>query len=97
MIEAVLKIVREFLEEQYPDNKFNCEIKDKPYFHTDKTMTEYSFRIGPADPYTWIIIMDNRSGANNLFKNEIYYRTNNIKNLEMLTNQLELLGLNKLY
>lgn len=94
MIDAVLKIIREFLKEQYPDNKFNCEVNDKVYLN-DKSASEYAFRI--TNTCTWIIIIDNRSGANELFRNEIYYRSNNIKNIEILTNQLELLGLIKLY
>lgn len=94
MIDAVLKIVREFLEEQYPDNKFKCSINNRTYPNA-KVAREYTFKI--TNTYTWVIITDNTSGANELFRDEIYYRSNNIKNIEILTNQLELLGLIKLY
>lgn len=94
MIDAVLKIIKEFLEEQYPDNKFHCEVDNKAYFNGG-TAPEYAFKL--TNTYTWVIITDNRSGANELFRDEIYYRSNNIKNIEILTNQLELLGLIKLY
>ena len=104
MIDAVLKIVREFLKEQYPDNKFECDINNQPHLN-GKTAPMYLFRIDRVcgrDPktdyvlsreYTWINIFDNRSGANELFRNEIYFRYNNIKNAKILVNQLELLGL----
>ena len=94
MIDVVLKIVREFLKEQYPDNKFKCSINNRTYPNA-KVAREYTFKI--TNTYTWVIITDNRSGANELFRDEIYYRSNNIKNSEILTNQLELLGLVKLY
>ena len=94
MIDVVLKIVREFLKEQYPDNKFKCSINNRTYPNA-KIAREYTFKI--TNTYTWVIVTDNTSGANELFRHEIYYRSNNIKNSEILTNQLELLGLVKLY
>lgn len=94
MIDAVLNIIKEFLKEQYPDKRFKCDINNRTYAN-DKIATEYAFR--STNTWAWIIIRDNRSGANELFRNEIYYRSNNIKNIEILTNQLELLGSIKLY
>ena len=94
MIDVVLKIVREFLKEQYPDIKIKCGINSRTYPNA-KVAREYTFKI--KNTYTWVIVTDNTSGANELFRDEIYYRSNNIKNSEILTNQLELLGLNKLY
>lgn len=94
MIDVVLKIVKEFLKEQYPDIKIKCGINNRTYPNA-KVAIEYTFKI--KNTYTWVIITDNTSGANELFRDEIYYRSNNIKNSEILTNQLELLGLNKIY
>lgn len=94
MIETVLNIIDDFLREQYSNSIIEKSIDRRTLPNTVEYMFKidylYSNRMGFN---SWIMLFDNRLGGNNLLKNEIYFRHNNLKNSKLLINQLKLLGL----
>lgn len=104
MINCILKIVNDFLKEQYPNEELKKGSYDKEGL--DNTVAvEYTFLIDylpkkelkskyvTIDSYPWVTVLDNRSGSNKLLKRGIHFRYNKIRHSRVLTNQLELLGL----
>lgn len=92
MLAAALHIIRNFLDEEYPDTLFNFYSFEDPINTND--IVHYYY-IHHNNKCKWVEVYDNTDLVNPLFDRGIYYKILNLDNSKILSDQLDLLGLSR--